>query len=99
MKGEVREKIYFTEEEFEEFVEGETGFKIILDDLVDHRRWSVTYEMVIQRIEDDTYWRGVYERGATEYQSYSFDERWHGADERATFSQVFPEFVTKVIFS
>lgn len=83
-----RQKISFSEEELDEFVYGGIGFKIILDEMIEKRRWSVNHEMIICREEDDTYWRGQYSEGATEYQEYGFREQW---GERATFKQVFPK--------
>lgn len=93
-----RPTIEFTEDEWEEFVDGGVGFEIVSDEIFEHRRWSVGHEVVVKRLEDDTFWRGHYERGATENQWYSFKERWgYRGDGKASLVQVFP--VEKVVIT
>lgn len=87
-----RPVIEFTEDEFEEFIEGGIGYRIVSDEMIDHRRWSITHEMIIERLEDATFWRGTYQVGATENQWYGFSESWN--DDKASFRQVFAKTIT-----
>lgn len=89
----VRASIEFAEEEYEEFIKGEIGYRIISDEMVDHRRWAVTHEIIIERLEDATFWRGIYQVGATESQWYDFNDRWFSSD-KAAFTQVFAKTTT-----
>jgi len=90
----VRAEISFTEEEYEEFIEGEVGYRIVSDEMIDQRRWAITHEMIIERLEDATFWRGIYQVGATENQHYDFGDRWFYNDDKAGFTEVFPKTVT-----
>lgn len=92
----VREKISFTEDEWGEFIEGGVGFRVVFDEIIDHRRWSVVHEVVIEREEDGTFWVGRYQRGATENQWYGWSERW--GDDKAILTQVFAHTVTTVVY-
>lgn len=92
----VRATVAFTQEEFEEFVECGIGWKIVQNEMFDSGRWSIIYDMVIRRLEDDTFWRGRYQVGATERQEYDWGARW--GDDRACFKQVFPEEKTIIVY-
>jgi hypothetical protein len=43
-------------------------WRVVQDDITDHRRWCVVHTMILERLEDNTFWRLHLERGATEYQ-------------------------------
>jgi hypothetical protein len=44
-------------------------YEEISDDITDHRRWCVVHAIV-----DGTFWKGFYERGATENQDGGYDD-------------------------
>lgn len=96
----LRPTVSFTEEDYEEFVRGGIGWKIVHDEVADHRRWSVTHEVILKRLEDDTFWLATYEVGATESQHYSWADKWPGGDGEghAVFIQVFPKSVTTTVY-
>lgn len=59
---------------------------VVENTIIGHSRWSIDYELVVQREIDKTYWSAVYSVGATESQEERpFEE--HGD---VTFGQVFP---------
>ncbi len=52
-------------------------FKVIKTDIVDHSRWSVAHEVIVQRISDGKYFSSSYSVGATESQDqcpYEYDD-------------------------
>lgn len=98
-KKPVRAEISFTEDEFYEFVDGQIGFRIVSDEMIDHRRWSVVHEMIIERLEDSTFWSSSHEVGATESQEYDFDSAWGYNNNRAVFRQVFPKTITTTTYA
>lgn len=93
----VRAKIEFTKDEYEEFIEGQIGYKIISNEIVEHRRWVVLHEIIIERLEDATFWRGHYSVGATESQWHDWEDRWNGFV--AEFTQVFRIEKTVVVYT
>lgn len=98
MEEPVRAEIKFTEDEWDEFIDGGVGFTIISDEIYDHRRWAVVHEVIVRREEDGTFWRGRYRRGATEYQEYDFDASWGHNDSHAVLTQVFPKEKTVITY-
>ena len=67
-----REKLNLTSEQGRDIVNGDdSNFVIIEDRIVGTRRWSVVYEIVVQRKTDGKYFRDSYRRGATESQDES----------------------------
>lgn len=53
------------------------GYKVIQDRIVDHGRWTVSHEVVVQRESDGKFFKGGYRRGATESQDempFEYDE-------------------------
>jgi hypothetical protein len=84
-----REKLNLTSEQGRDIVYGDdSNFFTIQDKIVGKRRWSIEYEIVVQRKSDGKYFRDGYRRGATESQ----DERPYEYSE-PNFTEVFP--VTK----
>ncbi len=61
-------------------------FELILDEIVDHSRWSVIHYVVVKRVNDGKYFSSGYSLGATESQ----DERPYEYSDRV-FNQVFPK--------
>ncbi len=84
-----REKLILTSEQGRNIVNGDDGnFVTIEDKIVGTRRWSIEYEIVVQRKSDGKYFKDGYRRGATENQDESPYE-WS----EPNFTEVFP--VTK----
>ena len=84
-----REKLILTSEQGRDIVYGDdSNFVTIEDKIVGTRRWSIEYEIVVQRKSDGKYFKDGYSRGATESQ----DERPYEYSE-PNFTEVFP--VTK----
>ena len=84
-----REKLNLTSEQGRDIVyEDDSNFVTIEDKIVGKRRWSIEYEIVVQRKSDGKYFKDNYRRGATESQ----DERPYEYLE-PNFTEVFP--VTK----
>ena len=83
-----REKLNLTSKQGRDIIDGHYNFAIIEDKIVGKRRWSIEYEIVVQRKSDGKYFKDGYRRGATESQ----DERPYEYSE-PNFTEVFP--VTK----
>lgn len=84
-----REKLNLTKEQAREIIwDDNEDFIEIRNEIVDHGRWTVTYEIIVQRKSDGKYFRDEYRQGATENQ----DERPYEYTE-PDFTEVFP--VTK----
>jgi hypothetical protein len=69
---------------------GDSTYRIIRNEIVDHRSWSVDHDLIIQNVDDNRFYRGYYSVGATESQDESpweYDE--------PVFIEVFP--VEKVV--
>lgn len=86
-----REKLTLTKREAQESIWGDLeGFKLVENKITSTSRWSIHYELVIQRELDGKYFRDYYTVGATEQQDegpFEYDE--------PDFNEVFP--VEKVI--
>ena len=84
-----KEKLILTSEQGRDIVYGDdSNFVTIEDKIVGTRRWSIEYEIVVQRKSDGKYFKDGYSRGATENQDespYEYSE--------PNFTEVFP--VTK----
>ena len=89
-----REKLNLTNKQGRDIVNGEdSNFVIIEDRIVGTRRWSVVYEIVVQRKTDGKYFRDGYRRGATESQDespYEYSE--------PNFTEVFPVTKTYIVY-
>ena len=89
-----REKLNLTSKQGRDIVDGEdSNFVTIEDRIVGTRRWSVVYEIVVQRKTDGKYFRDGYRRGATESQDespYEYSE--------PNFTEVFPVTKTYIIY-
>ena len=83
-----REKLNLTSKQGRDIIDGHYNFAIIEDKIVGKRRWSIEYEIVVQRKSDGKYFKDGYRRGATENQDESPYE-WS----EPNFTEVFP--VTK----
>ena len=84
-----REKLNLTSEQGRDIVyEDDSNFVTIEDKIVGKRRWSIEYEIVVQRKSDGKYFKDGYCRGATESQDESPYEYLE-----PNFTEVFP--VTK----
>ena len=89
-----REKLNLTNKQGRDIVNGEdSNFVIIEDRIVGTRRWSVVYEIVVQRKTDGKYFRDSYRRGATEMQ----DEQPYEYSE-PNFTEVFPVTKTYIVY-
>ena len=67
-----REKLNLTSEQGRDIVyEYDSNFVTIEDKIVGTRRWSIEYEIVVQRKSDGKYFKDGYLRGATENQDQS----------------------------
>ena len=89
-----REKLILTSEQGRDIVDGDdSNFVIIEDRIVGTRRWSVVYEIVVQRKSDGKYFKDNYRRGATEMQDespYEYSE--------PNFTEVFPVTKTYIVY-
>lgn len=89
MSNTTREKLTLTKEQARVIVWGDNkDFVEIQNEIVEHRRWSVVHEIVVQRKSDGKYFKDEYQQGATESQdetAYEYTE--------PDFIEVFP--VTK----
>lgn len=89
-----REKLKLTSKQGRDIVNGEdSNFVIIEDRIVGTRRWSVVYEIVVQRKTDGKYFKDGYRRGATESQDespYEYSE--------PNFTEVFPVTKTYIAY-
>lgn len=74
--------------------EDHEDFDVIETNLVDSSRWSLIYEVVIQRKSDGKYFHSGYSVGATEGQ----DERAYEYDNDPTFGEVFKVEKTITVF-
>jgi hypothetical protein len=84
-----KEKLTLTSEQGRDIVDGsDSNFVTIEDKIVATKRWSIVYEIVVQRKTDGKYFKDGYRRGATESQ----DEHPYEWSE-PNFTEVFP--VTK----
>lgn len=89
-----REKLNLTSKQGRDIVDGEdSNFVTIEDKIVGTRRWSIEYEIVVQRKTDGKYFKDGYSRGATEMQ----DEQPYEYSE-PNFTEVFPVTKTYVVY-
>ncbi len=89
-----REILNLTSGQGRDIINGDdSNFVIIEDRIVGTRRWSVVYEIVVQRKTDGKYFKDVYRRGATESQ----DERPYEYSE-PNFTEVFPVTKTYIVY-
>lgn len=89
-----REKLNLTSEQGRDIVYGDdSNFVTIEDRIVGTRRWSVVYEIVVQRKTDGKYFKDSYRRGATESQ----DEQPYEYSE-PEFEEVFPVTKTYIVY-
>jgi hypothetical protein len=64
-----REILNLTSQQGRDIVYGDdSNFITIEDKIVRTKRWSIVYEIVVQRKTDGKYFKDVYQRGATESQ-------------------------------
>jgi len=59
----------FSKKFLQETVYGDTDAEVVEDKIIDHRRWSLDYEMVFKH--KGRYYRTYYSKGATEIQDES----------------------------
>jgi hypothetical protein len=89
-----REILNLTSEQGRDIVYGDdSNFVTIEDKIVGTRRWSIEYEIVVQRKSDGKYFKDGYRRGATESQ----DERPYEYLE-PNFTEVFPVTKTYIVY-
>lgn len=72
---------------------GYQAFKVISDEIIDHRRWTVVHKVTVQRLSDSKYFSSSYSLGATESQergAYEYDQ--------PTFKEVFPVEKTTIVY-
>ena len=81
-----RAKLNFTKERARDLLDCEDdAYRIIRDEIVDHGRWTVSHELIIQSVADNRFYRGYYSVGATESQDESPWEY-----DNPVFTEVFP---------
>lgn len=89
-----REKLNLSREEGRNIIYGDSeDYKVIQDDIIDHTRWSVIHNIVIQRLSDGKYFKDSYSDGATEMQDetpYDYDD--------PHFEEVFPVEQVTIIY-
>lgn len=56
---------------------GDPAYRVVVDDIEDHGRWSLHHRLVIQRVEDGAFFETHYSDGATEEQ---YEEPWDYGD-------------------
>lgn len=89
-----REKLVLTKEDARLLIWGDLeGFTVIKREMTDHTRWSIHYDVVVQREKDGKFFSDSYSKGATEQQ----DERPYEYTE-PNFTEVFPKQVTITIY-
>ena len=54
---------------------GPVGYEVVVNDMVDTRRWSVRHKLVF-KAPNGKYYKTYYETGATEYQEYDHWDDW-----------------------
>jgi hypothetical protein len=87
-----REKLNLTSEQGRDIVDGDdSNFVTIEDKIVGTGRWSIEYEIVVQRKSDGKYFKDGYRRGATESQDESPYEYLE-----PNFKEVFPATKTYI---
>lgn len=89
-----REVLEFSNEDAKDIAYGDhDDFNVVSDEMIDHRRWSITHEVIVQRISDSKYFKSQYSIGATESQdqfAYDYDD--------PKFTQVFPIEKTIIVY-
>lgn len=89
-----REKLRLTPEEAREILWNQNkNFKIIKNEIVDTSRWSVNYDLIVQRISDGKFFNDGYSKGATESQD---EMSWEFTT--PDFTEVFPVEKTIVVY-
>ena len=89
-----RAKINLTRERACAILDGDDpAYRTIRNTQVDHTRWSVVHELVIQSIADGRFWMDSYSVGATESQDESPWE--HNAPD---FTEVFPVEQVSIVY-
>lgn len=85
-----REKLNLTSEQGRDIVYGDdSNFVTIEDKIVGKRRWSIEYEIVVQRKSDGKYFKDIYCRGNVTEDQYERPYEYS----KPNFTEVFP--VTK----
>jgi len=93
-ESKTREKLTVSRDEAHDIALGYSeDFKVIVTEVVETCRWTILYEVVVQRISDGAFFSSSYNKGATEYQdqsAYEYDE--------PVFNQVFPKEKTIIVY-
>lgn len=72
MSNPTREKLTLTKKQALDIIWGfNKDFVEIQNEIVEHKRWSVVYEIVVKRKSDGKYFMDTYHTGATESQDES----------------------------
>lgn len=94
MENKVREVLELTGGDARNIIyEDSKDYNVIKNEIVNHTRWSVIHEIVIQRVSDGKYFKDSYSEGATEMQDespYEYDD--------PEFKEVFPIEKTIIIY-
>jgi len=69
-------------------------FDPIQENVIDTSRWSIIYEIIVQRVSDKKFFKSTYSVGATESQ----DERPYEYDSEAIFEEVVPVEKTIIVY-
>ncbi len=89
-----REQFIPTVQDAREIIFGDhLGFNLVSTEIIDHQRWSVHSEAIVQRIADSKFFRTRYSQGATESQ----DER-PFEFETPVFTEVIPVQKTITVY-
>ena len=89
-----REKLKLSNSDARRIVWGyNKDFKIIDKNIVDHSRWSILYEIVVQNVKTGKFYKDSYSIGATESQ----DEQPYECTDQ-DFQEVFPVEKTITVY-
>lgn len=83
----------FPADRLAEIISGDDDDFIVVpgtDEIVDQRRWTTSFEIVVQEKSSGKYYQVYYERGSTEYQETDL----FGGDDPVTVVEVEPKQVT-----
>ena len=91
----MKETLKLTPEEGRQIVWEDTEeFKTIKEDVIDTSRWSIIYEIIVQRLSDNKFFKSNYSVGATESQ----DEQPYEYASEAVFTEVVPVEKTVIVY-
>lgn len=72
---------------------GDNAYVVLEDNIVENTRWSILHEVIVHCKPENSFWRGHYSVGATEYQD---EQPWEYDDPQ--WVQVWPHEVTTTVY-